>query len=551
MGMPSFTIVVPTFDRRELVCEVVRALDRLDYAGRMDVVVVVDGARDGTAAALGKVNCRTPLRVIEQPNRGAAAARNRGAAAAEGEILLFLDDDMIAEPDLLARHAEHHAAGAAAVLGHIPLDPASPPGFLAEGVRAWAEARCERLRGGGRLELHDLLTGQLSVRRAVFEALGGFDEAFTAGGSFGNEDLDFGLRLLAEHEVRFAPDAVSRQRYVVTPERLLRQSYDAGRADALIARKHPGRAAEVFAAASPDRPGVKPLARALARVPGAPQVLARLARSAVERPGAGKTAERLFLIARRTLYWSGMRRGERAGGALLVLCYHAIADLSDDPVMAEYGVPPAEFARQLDALAAKGFAFVSPDDLRRFLAGEADLPQPAILLTFDDCYRELPTIAREILVPRAIPALAFAVAGRVTNAWDEAIGARPRPLLDGAGLAELAAAGVEIGAHSATHRQLTGLSEAELESETRGAADALAVAVPRPRFYAYPYGAHNAAARRAVEAAGYGAAFALEGGPVRRSSPRFALPRIEILARDRGWRFAAKTRFPRLARLLA
>src|SRR4051794_37270801 len=105
MNSPGFSIIVPTYQRRAVVTDTVMALTRLNFDGRLEVIVVVDGSTDGTKEALAELKTPFVLRVIVQPNRGAAAARNAGAADAKEEILLFLDDDMIAHPDLLQAHA--------------------------------------------------------------------------------------------------------------------------------------------------------------------------------------------------------------------------------------------------------------------------------------------------------------------------------------------------------------------------------------------------------------------------------------------------------------
>ena len=77
----------------------------------VEIIVVVDGSTDGTAEALAAIDCPFPLRVVEQGNCGAASARNRGAAIAVNDIILFLDDDMIADPRLLDEHARLHRDG--------------------------------------------------------------------------------------------------------------------------------------------------------------------------------------------------------------------------------------------------------------------------------------------------------------------------------------------------------------------------------------------------------------------------------------------------------
>ena len=552
---PSFSIVIPSFQRRDLVAEAVRAVQRIDYPGAVDLIVVVDGSTDGTAAALAEVSGPIPLQVIEQPNSGAAAARNRGAIAARGDVILFLDDDMICQGDILRHHARSYAGGADAVLGHIPLDPASPPSLLSRDVGLWAERRAEKLRGGAPLTLFDLLTGQISIRRSVFAELGGFDASFTRGGSFGNEDLDLGTRLLDRYKVSFNPDAVSYQRYVVTPRRQMRQWFEAGRADVAFARKHPLRARELFALHGLSRGRTRWLIRPLAAVPGLHRALAAMAAAAAERAGSGEgkgLARALFYFARDVVYWAGVRSagGVPASSTALVLCYHAVADLSDDRILADYGIEPRQLAGQFDRLIRRGFSFVSAAELRACLAGQAGLPRKAVLLTFDDCYAELVQVARDILAPRGIPALAFAVTGMAsnTNERDQAIGARRLDLLDGEGLRHLAAQGVEIGCHSRNHRAMPTLDEASLTDETQGAAaDLERAGLPKPRAFAYPYGERDDRSERAVEAAGFAIAFGLRRARVTRRSNPFDIPRVEILARDRGRRFRLKTAFPRLA----
>ena len=136
-----FTIVIPTYQRREVVLSSVQALSLQEDCDSFEVVVVVDGSSDGSAAALRELELPFPLTVVEQANRGPAAARNWGATLGRGELLLFLDDDMEADPRLLAQHASSHRDGADAVVGHLPVHPASRPGFLTAELARWAEER--------------------------------------------------------------------------------------------------------------------------------------------------------------------------------------------------------------------------------------------------------------------------------------------------------------------------------------------------------------------------------------------------------------------------
>lgn len=550
---PCFSIVIPTYQRREVVRASVEALAHLCPPFPAEVIVVVDGSTDGTAGALDAVSLPFPLVVLEQPNSGAAAARNAGAAAATGNILLFLDDDMEAAPDILTAHAESYSDGADAVMGHVPLHPLSPTNFLSRGVGGWAERRRRRLaKPDATLNLFDLLTGQLSVRRDVFFRLGGFDGEFTRDGTFGDEDLDFGYRLLREgYRVVFNAAAVSQQRYVVTPRAYLRQWHEAGRADVRFARKHPPQAAALFALhhaeATPTRRIIRPLASASLIGGAACAVIRAIAVPMAERWPGGRLSERVFFGARDLEYWRGVHV---AGGIprrhpVRVLAYHAIADLAHDQLLAQYGIPAPQFRSQLEALRADGFTFISPDELLRYLRDGADLPRRPVLVTFDDCYEDLLTAALPVLREYETPAVAFAVAGHLggTNEWDQRIGATTRRLLGADGLRALAASGVEIGAHSLNHKSLPMLTSEELENEIAGAIASLTDAgLRRPRLFAYPYGEHDATVRQAVADADLEAAFALGGGLVRYRADPLRVARIEILRSDTGRKFLQKVR---------
>jgi glycosyltransferase involved in cell wall biosynthesis len=245
---PRFSVIIPTFQRRDLVAANVAALARQEFAGGFEVIVVVDGSTDGTAETLRALRVPFPLRVVDQPNAGSAAARNHGAALATADLLMFLDDDMEAHPRLLAEHERSHREGAAAVMGHIPVHPESPSGLLAERVGTWAEERARRLsKPRAEVGLEDMLTGQLSVGRALFQRQTGFDTRFRQQISSGNADTDFGCRLLHSGcRVIFNPKAISWQKYIVTPRQYLRQWREAGKADVRFVRKHPDQLSAIF-----------------------------------------------------------------------------------------------------------------------------------------------------------------------------------------------------------------------------------------------------------------------------------------------------------------
>jgi len=158
-------------------------------------------------------------------------------------------------------------------------------------------------------------------------------------------------------------------------------------------------------------------------------------------------------------------------------------------------------------------------------------------------------VAREVLNPREIEALAFVVTGAksTTNEWDQPYGAKITPLLRPGERVELESLGVEFGSHSQTHREFPRLGKRAQETEARASADDLAASgLRRPRFFAYPYGSRDSVSQAAVAKAGYLAAFGLTQRRMRSTSDRFDLPRVIIRSTDRGWRFRLKTAAPQL-----
>src|ERR1700722_8089536 len=176
------SVVVPTFNRREIVKRTVQMLFHQDFPhSEFEIIVVVDGSMDDTANALRNLPSPCRLRVLEQPNKGLAAARNTGLAAAQGRVVVFLDDDMLCGPQMVREHVVAHSSGTPLVgFGAIFLSPDSP--------RSLALDCFNRELGAYYLKEREncndcsleppCVFANTSVPRQVLLAAGGFDERF-------------------------------------------------------------------------------------------------------------------------------------------------------------------------------------------------------------------------------------------------------------------------------------------------------------------------------------------------------------------------------------
>ena len=243
MTTPAVSVVIPTYQRRESVQRAIEALAGQTLApDAYEVVVSIDGSDDGTREMLEALRVGFPLRSLWHPNRGRAAARNAGVDAARGSLVLFLDDDMVATPGLLAAHLEAHTSSHGhpamrAVIGSAPI-VTSPPSPLTLYLAARFQERLDTLARPGRVpRFNEAYTGNLSLARATLLEVGGFDESFQA---YGHEDYEFALRLIkAGGELRFSPAAVAYQHQSKDFPALARDATARGSTAVLFARKHP------------------------------------------------------------------------------------------------------------------------------------------------------------------------------------------------------------------------------------------------------------------------------------------------------------------------
>src|SRR5690349_21108150 len=108
--MPAVSIIIPTYNRRELVCEAIASVLAQSLKD-FELIVVDDGSEDGTAEAVREF---ADVRYIWQLNRGVSAARNLGVTFSTGEWIAFLDSDDLWQPRKLEQQVKFFLAQPAA-----------------------------------------------------------------------------------------------------------------------------------------------------------------------------------------------------------------------------------------------------------------------------------------------------------------------------------------------------------------------------------------------------------------------------------------------------
>ncbi len=181
----TISVVIPVFDGAASLSRCLNAL-KLSNSSVSECIVVDDRSSDDSAAvaeAAGAVVLRTPGRM------GPAAARNLGAAFASGDLLVFIDSDVCVHERtlerILARFEDEPDLDA--LIGSYDDEPAAP-GFISQ----YKNLLQHYVHQNGRRAATTFWSGCGAVRREVFLAAGGFDEAYSRPSI---EDIDFGYRL--------------------------------------------------------------------------------------------------------------------------------------------------------------------------------------------------------------------------------------------------------------------------------------------------------------------------------------------------------------------
>lgn len=232
----NISIVIPTYNRKDILLRMLEMLRAQEGIG--EVVVVDDGSLDGTAAAVQQTDYPWPVTVISQSNRGPGAARNAGWRAAQGELVLFLDDDMLCVTGLVTAHTAAHVDHAPAIgMGAIRLSDDSPRTLAALCFGHEFAPHAEAWQPAAHGEWLDvpIVFSNTSLPRTMLEASGGFDETFRM-----REDLELGYRLLQSGAtLRAVPEATALQYYNKTAQQLLADAELFAKGDVLFASKHP------------------------------------------------------------------------------------------------------------------------------------------------------------------------------------------------------------------------------------------------------------------------------------------------------------------------
>lgn len=187
VAKPLISIVIPTHNRSPVLSKTLAHLAKQEFGGSWEVIVVNNRSTDDTDAVVERQSFPVSLRLIHEDTPGPAAARNAGAAAASGDYVIFMDNDIIVEPDFIERHhgalQTHPSCWIVGQVVNLPEQQHTPLGRFRQALSPFVPPE------QGMREVEWIGAGQFSLPRADLACLGGFDEKF-----LWIEDLELAMR---------------------------------------------------------------------------------------------------------------------------------------------------------------------------------------------------------------------------------------------------------------------------------------------------------------------------------------------------------------------
>jgi len=242
---PLISVVIPAFNEEALLPRCLASLQHQDYPGPYEIIVVDNGSSDGTS----RLAQESGARVLREPLKGVARARQKGSLEAQGEIIAGTDADTVVPPHWLSSLWSYLANHPERVAVHGPYLIYGAPWWTRLLLWAWSY-----IQGAIAFVIPttiNIVGCNYAVRARSFRTIGGFNTELYRG-----EDLDLSLRLRSVGIVRFVPTLrVSSSGRYYSPSFLRRLSSNTGHAWSQIVRHHLREASPLMAPLVPQLPG--------------------------------------------------------------------------------------------------------------------------------------------------------------------------------------------------------------------------------------------------------------------------------------------------------
>ncbi|NUN64206.1 glycosyltransferase family 2 protein [Pseudanabaena biceps] len=176
-----WSIIIPTYNRLAILQKCLQAMEAQDFTQPYEIVVIDDGSTDGTLEFLQTHKADFPhVQLFQQDHQGAAIARNTGIELARGDIIVFIDSDLVVTPTFLSAHAQSLGVNDCAFTYGLVINTNNFDNPSSEKVKIQD------------ISTAFFATGNVAISKHWLIKAGKFDTSFH---QYGWEDLELGIRL--------------------------------------------------------------------------------------------------------------------------------------------------------------------------------------------------------------------------------------------------------------------------------------------------------------------------------------------------------------------
>ncbi len=536
----ELSIIIPTYNRVERLRACLKSLNQQTQpVGDWEVVVVVDGSMDGTPEMLSSLVTPYRLQVCEQEHLGKSVALNRGVAAASGNYCLFLDDNVVAGPELVAEHLQVHRAEQGVVcVGPILLVLAQQSDwYVREFADRWNRHYTELSEGLQSPSWLDCHASNLSAPRTAVLEVGGFAADLPVSFDLkSGRDLEcHGLRVV--YRTRATVERCEDRGF----DRLTAEAEQRGRVHAELCRHDPDMMPKLLGEYPEAMLRTLFLRRLLLMFNVSPRLLRVMGKLVNRR----KWRTDWFQLIHDCSYWRGVRHAtpneatwHHLTHGTPILMYHAFGRPGEPS--SRFILSARRFARQMAWLKWRGYHVLNLDEFLCHRREHRLLPARSVIITMDDGYADNYAVAYPILRRYGFSATIFLVSDYVedVNRWDAQGPLVKRPLMTWGDIREMLHGGMTFGAHTRTHPRLPSVTPDRAKDEIEGSRAALERELGAPvQLFCYPHGKYDATSRSIVQQAGFRGACSTRAGLNTLATPDFELRRSEVRGTDSFARF--------------
>lgn len=218
----TISVIIPTYNRVKMLIDLLHSLEKQSYK-EFEVIIVSDGSKDNTCEVIKSQSFDLKkVKIINRENHGRAATRNHGAKEAQGELLIFLDDDMAPATECIEVHLNHHLKYTSSIMVGRQITNYKIMNNDFQRYRIHLEKKWENSIYNPHSSLITrenlyITSANFSISKKLFDSLQGFDSQLTD-----LEDFDLAVRAYrARIPIHYIPaahayhnDIISCTRYI-------------------------------------------------------------------------------------------------------------------------------------------------------------------------------------------------------------------------------------------------------------------------------------------------------------------------------------------------